>query len=403
MELLGARVGQVGGLGRGLAQALRVGERVENPATKVERHPQRSGDDFGGRGLERLATLGVVAQHRLQVDVIGRWSSLFEGGVGLRQLEGAEAVGHGVVELGDEGPAAVGEPIDHHVLPQWASVVVGILQELGDPADQVVERTITRRPDVAHVPVQLEVGVEGPPGRGERRREWPPRAGASGRSSRRPGPWTDGTRPASSGRSNSVSDPPLGASQGSCSIRHIIVSVPLMPRSRCGSSWLIGCHRTPLHSQTITAPGFGGPRRSAPKHSSPEEACRPVGAGAWSEVDELRCRSYDVEDAGLASSDEDPGMVWAALDVLAVLLCLCAFGASRCCSAIARSGVGPAASRCGSAGAARGGGRGARRLGARRVHLPWPSRLLEGGAVLGRRGGTASSNRGRAATAPPSL
>ena len=35
----------------------------------------------------------------------------------------------------------------------------------------------------------------------------------------------------SSGRSKSVSDPPLGASHGSRSMRHIIVSVPLMPRS----------------------------------------------------------------------------------------------------------------------------------------------------------------------------
>ena len=40
----------------------------------------------------------------------------------------------------------------------------------------------------------------------------------------------------SSGRSNSVSDPPLGASHGSRSMRHIIVSVPLMPRSTRGSS-----------------------------------------------------------------------------------------------------------------------------------------------------------------------
>ena len=52
------------------AQALGVGERVENPATEVDRHPQCSGHDSVAGAVERLATLGVGAQHRRQVDVI---------------------------------------------------------------------------------------------------------------------------------------------------------------------------------------------------------------------------------------------------------------------------------------------------------------------------------------------
>ena len=61
MELLGTRVDEVGRLGRGVAQVLGVDEGVEDLATEVDGHPHRSGDEVGGRRVERLATRGVVA------------------------------------------------------------------------------------------------------------------------------------------------------------------------------------------------------------------------------------------------------------------------------------------------------------------------------------------------------
>ncbi len=71
MELIGGRMSQVGGLCRGLAEMFGVGDGVEDLAAEVDGHPERSRDELGGRGVERLAMFGIAAQHRLPVDLTG--------------------------------------------------------------------------------------------------------------------------------------------------------------------------------------------------------------------------------------------------------------------------------------------------------------------------------------------
>ena len=82
-----------------------------------------------------------------------------------RQLDRADAVGDRVVELLDDGRLAVGQPLDHGELPERASPVEALHP---DRLGQVEQRAPVARSGSAHaaqVVVEVEVGVEDPPGR----------------------------------------------------------------------------------------------------------------------------------------------------------------------------------------------------------------------------------------------
>ena len=51
-------------------------------------------------------------------------------------LDGTKAVGHRVVQLGEEGTAITFQPVDHHEEPQRPGAVEGILVE---PGGEIVE------------------------------------------------------------------------------------------------------------------------------------------------------------------------------------------------------------------------------------------------------------------------
>jgi hypothetical protein len=155
LERQGHRLAGIGHQAGGLA---------DGPLRDAERAAPRVGEGFAG-GVEDVG----VRRRRLGgdddlVDVVGVAGDVDEL---LGHADAALTVGDGVVHLLDHRGATALEAVDDEELPQRSRAVEGVLDELGG---QVVELAIgprCRQRDVAHVEVDVEVGVVLPLGRGE--------------------------------------------------------------------------------------------------------------------------------------------------------------------------------------------------------------------------------------------
>ena len=130
-------------------------------------------DDVAGlhpEGLDRHVRVAEVLPRGSGRDFLGQWGVGGEVEEQHRELDAADAVRQGVVDLQEQRGPAVLHVFDEVHLPQGAVLVEGGHAQVTGHLQHRVEVLGRRRRQPAKVPAQVEVGVEGPARGGQAQR-----------------------------------------------------------------------------------------------------------------------------------------------------------------------------------------------------------------------------------------
>ena len=150
---------------QGMGQQLGRLAHCMGDATQLASQP---GDDPGGAALGVLGFLHLAGRLGLGGPAAGGRRVRLQVDEAHRHAQAADAVGHCVVQLGQQGGPASLQSVHHGELPEGPSRVEGVLGHQRGQVEKLALATGLRQGDVAHVVVEIELLVAHPLRGGQR-------------------------------------------------------------------------------------------------------------------------------------------------------------------------------------------------------------------------------------------